>query len=210
MVAMPVPALGVGFRLAALAAALAAWALVAVGGVVRVTESGLGCPDWPLCHGDVVPTEQRAPLIEYSHRATATIVTLLVLATAAWAWRGHRARRDLLVPALVAALLVPLQAALGAIVVWLELPRWIVAVHFVIGMVFLAATVLTAARGWSRALIVDVRFAWTGWAAVAAGLALVAVGASVVAAHADEACGREWPACNGGFASGVGVAGLQV
>lgn len=198
------------FRLLALASAVAAWALVAVGGIVRVTESGLGCPDWPLCNGGVVPAEHKAPVIEYSHRATATIVTLLVLATAAGAWRFYRSRRDVLVPALAAAVLVPLQAVLGAIVVWLELPRWIVAVHFVVGMVFLAAAVATAARAWSGTLAASARAAWTAWAAAAAGLALVVLGACVVAAHADDACGSQWPACNGGFARGGGLASLQV
>ena len=198
------------FRLFALASALAAWALVAVGGVVRVTESGLGCPDWPLCNGDVVPAEHKAPVIEYSHRATATIATLLVLATAAWAWRRYRWRSDVLAPALAAAVLVPLQAVLGAVVVWLELPRWIVAVHFVVGMIFLAATVVAAARAWSGTVAASGRAVWTAWTAAAAALALVAVGASVVAAHADDACGSEWPACNGGFARGGDLAALQV
>ena len=198
------------FRLLALASAVAAWALVAVGGLVRVTESGLGCPDWPLCHGNVVPAEQRAPVIEYSHRATATVVTLLALATAAWAWRRYRGRRDILVPALSAGLLVPFQALLGAIVVWLELPSWIVAVHFVVGMVFLAATVVAAARAWRRPAHASDSFQRTAWAGSAAALVLVSLGAAVVATHADDACGREWPACNGGFAEGGRLAALQV
>ncbi|MHB8642208.1 MAG: COX15/CtaA family protein [Gaiellaceae bacterium] len=198
------------FRLVTLAAALAAWALVAVGGVVRVTESGLGCPDWPLCHGNVVPTEQQAPVIEYSHRAAATVVTLLVFATAIWAFRAYRSRRDVLLPALAAAGLVPIQALLGAVVVWLELPSWIVAVHFVVGMVFLAAAVVTAARAWWRPVVATQAFVRTAWLGAAAALVLVSVGAAVVAAGADNACGREWPACNGTFVAGGNLASLQV
>lgn len=198
------------FRLLALSAALSAWGLVAVGGLVRVTESGLGCPDWPLCHGNVVPADRQAPIIEYSHRATATVVTLLVVATAVWAWHAYRVRLDLLIPALTAGLLVPLQALLGAIVVWLELPSWIVAFHFVVGMVFLAATVVTAARAWRRPVAASQAFLRTAWTGVAAALVLVSLGAAVVASHADQACGRQWPACNGGFATGGGLAALQV
>jgi heme A synthase len=52
-----------------------------------------------------------------------------------------------------------------------------------------------------------VRLAWT---AVGAGLVLVALGAAVVSAHADEACGRDWPDCNGAFAAGGSEAWLQV
>lgn len=198
------------FRLLALFAAVSAWGLVAVGGIVRVTESGLGCPDWPLCEGNVVPAQSRAPIIEFSHRATATLVTLLVFATAVWAWRAYRSRRDVTVPAIVAALLVPLQALLGAVVVWLELPSWIVAVHFVVGMLFLAATVVAAGRAWHRPVAASLAFVRTAWVGVGASLVLVSLGAAVVATHAGEACGRQWPVCNGGFASGGGLAVLQV
>ena len=52
-----------------------------IGGVVRITESGLGCPDWPLCHGRIIPPFDAATLIEYSHRLMASVVGLLVLAT---------------------------------------------------------------------------------------------------------------------------------
>ena len=201
----------IGFRALALAAALSAWALVAVGGVVRVTESGLGCPDWPLCDGNVVPAGRQSPAIEFSHRATATIVTLLVVAVAVWGARAYwRSRRDIVVPALAAAAFVPFQALLGAVVVWLELPPWVVAVHFLLGMLFLATTAVTAARASYRRVYVPVVLAQTTRAAAVAALALISLGASVVAAHADTACGREWPACNGALARGGSLAQLQV
>ncbi len=199
------------FRLLALGAALAALALVAVGGLVRVTGSGLGCPDWPLCHGGVVPTGREAPAIEYSHRGAATVVALLVAATAAWAWRRYRARPDLVVPALAAALLVPVQAVLGAVVVRLELPAWIVAVHFLVGTVFCSVAAATAARAWwrpGRRVAPPVARLAVGTAGAAA--VLVALGAAVVAANAEGACGREWPACDGGLAGGSALADLQV
>ena len=201
-----------GFRLLALAAAASAWALVAVGGIVRVTESGLGCPDWPLCDGRVVPAHQKEPLIETSHRWVAGLVTVLVVLVAVWAWRRYRSRLDVVLPALAAVLLVPVQALLGAIVVWLELPGWIVGVHFVVGMLFLAATVLTAGAAWrgdagAHASQGFVRLAW--WT-TGAGLVLVALGAAVVSADADHACGQNWPDCNGAFAAGGSDAWLQV
>jgi heme A synthase len=198
------------FRLLALVAALAAWALVAVGGVVRVTESGLGCPDWPTCSGRVVPLEQKAPIIEYSHRATAGLVTLLVFATAIWAFRAYRRRRDIFLPAVAAAVLVPFQALLGAIVVWLELPAWIVAVHFVVGIVFLGTAVVTAARAWWRPVAASAAFGRVAWSGAALALVVVSIGTAVVATGADNACGRQWPACNGTFAAGGNLASLQV
>jgi len=201
-----------GFRLLALAAAASAWALVAVGGIVRVTESGLGCPDWPLCEGRVVPEQQKEPMIETSHRWVAGLVTVLVVLVAVWAWRRYRSRQDVFVPALVAVLLVPLQALLGAIVVWLELPGWIVGVHFVVGMLFLAATVLAAGAAWRGAegVTASEGFVRLAWWTTGAGLVLVALGAAVVSADADHACGESWPDCNGALAAGGADAWLQV
>lgn len=144
-------------------------------------------------------------------RAMATIVTLLVVTTAVWAWRAYRqTRRDITYPAVAAAVLVPFQAFLGAVVVWLELPPWIVAVHFVVGMLFPAATVVTAGRAWLRPVAATQAFLRTAWTGAATALVLVSLGAAVVATHADAACGRKWPACNGGFATGGRLAVLQV
>lgn len=199
------------FRLLSLASAVAAWALVAVGGVVRVTESGLGCPDWPLCHGQAVPKTEKTAILEYSHRAVAAVVSVLILAVAVWAWRRYRGRADVLVPALAAAVSIPFQAVLGAVVVWLELPGWIVGIHFMIGMLMLAAAVLAAVAAWrpERSGMTP-GFADLVRASAVLGLALVSAGAAVVSAHATHACGREWPACNGSFAAGGGDASIQV
>lgn len=200
-----------GFRLLALAAALSAWALVALGGVVRVTESGLGCPDWPLCDGRVVPVQEKEPWVETSHRWLAGAVSVLVVLVAVWAWRRYRGRRDVVVPAVAGALAVPAQAILGAVVVWLELPGWIVGAHFVLGMLFLAATVFTAAAAWRGGPGPRARhsFAVLAWVTAGLGLALVGLGAAVVSAEAEHACGRSWPDCNGAFAAGGSDAWLQ-
>ena len=53
---------------------LATFSLVILGGVVRVTESGLGCPDWPGCDGGIFPPLETKALIEYSHRITASFL----------------------------------------------------------------------------------------------------------------------------------------
>jgi heme A synthase len=200
-----------GFRLLAVAAAFSAWVLVAVGGVVRVTESGLGCPHWPLCTDRAVPLSTRASAIEYSHRAVVALVTALVAWLWIWAWRRYRGRPDVFWSASAAIVLVPVQALLGAFAVWLDLPGWVVAVHFVVGLLFLASIVTVAAfanRG--AAGIATPGFTRLAWGTVTLGLVLVSVGATVVAVDADTACGKQWPACNGEFVSGGGHASLQV
>ena len=199
------------FRLLAVAAALAGWGLVTVGGVVRATASGLGCPHWPLCTGAAVPLDTRASAIEYSHRAVVALVIVLVVALAVWAWRGYRSRPDVVWPALTAVVLVPLQALLGAVAVWLDLPGWVVAFHFVVGMLFLAMLVVAAAASFRRSrTAASPGFVRLARGATGAALALVSVGAAVVATDAGTACGKQWPACNGGFAAGGAEAGLQV
>ena len=200
-----------GFRFLVLGCALAAWALVAVGGVVRVTGSGLGCPHWPLCTAKAIPLDERASFIEYSHRAVVGLLIVLVVAVAVWAWRSYRSRPDVLWPALAAVVLVPLQAVLGAVAVWLKLPGWVVAFHFVVGILFLGTIAFTAAAAWRRReRPATPGFARLAWGTVLVGLVLVSVGATIVALDADASCGKQWPACNGSFIAGGGHAEVQV
>lgn len=199
-----------GFRRLLIATAVATWALVVVGGIVRVSESGLGCPDWPLCHGRFVPAGYKEPIVEFSHRAMAALSIVLLVSATVWAWRRYRRRRELVVPLTVAAALVPFQAVLGAIVVWLELPDRLVGVHFMVGMTMLGLTTYAAAVAVLKPRGMTSAFRRTALALGAVCLLLVSLGASVVATDGMHACGEEWPACNGGVASGGRIAVLQV
>src|ERR687887_1181632 len=91
--------------------------LVVVGVVVRVTGSGLGCPDWPLCHGSPIPPLEPTALVEYSHRLSAALSILLIAATAVVAWVRRRAEAQIVALATLAAALVVAQSLLGAVTV---------------------------------------------------------------------------------------------
>lgn len=184
------------FRRLAFAAALFAYLQIALGGVVRVTRSGLGCPDWPLCHGRPYPPADVHSIIEYSHRTVGSITGVLVIATVALAWVLFRHQRPV-VAWLATASLVAIggEGLLGASVVVNELASWLVLVHLALAMLILGALLATAimslpaSRGETNRL-----------APLAAGATylLLLTGSTVVASGADNGC-HSWPLCAGGF-----------
>jgi protoheme IX farnesyltransferase len=187
------------FRALSVATALVTYALVVLGGVVRVSGSGLGCPDWPLCHGRLLPPLELHSIIEYSHRTTASLASTLIVATALVAWLALRRRRDILIPATVAVGLLGVQVVLGAITVVLELPPIIVLAHLGTAIALLGAVCVTA----TAAMLTgpgecDPVAVWRARGAAAGTFVLILSGSLVVGSGASGACDG-WPLCGGGF-----------
>jgi len=80
------------FRRVAVLTAVFAYLQIALGGLVRVSGSGLGCPDWPLCHGRPYPPADLHAIIEYSHRAVGTVTGVLIIASPRCTRTSHEAR----------------------------------------------------------------------------------------------------------------------
>ncbi|TMG33872.1 MAG: protoheme IX farnesyltransferase, partial [Chloroflexi bacterium] len=160
------------------------------GGVVRVTGSGLGCPDWPLCHGQFLPSLDTATRIEWTHRFLAIVSGLAVAALVLWSLLRYRADRRVLALAIVAAVLYPLQAVLGAITVVLELPPEWVTLHLANAELLLATlTILAVVVRWPE-LARSRAPGWT-WLALAAAVGtfvLMLSGAYVRGAGATAVC----------------------
>jgi heme A synthase len=81
------------YRLLAVLTVIAVYGLIVLGGTVRATGSGTACPDWPLCHGRVVPPFETKVMIEYAHRLVASAVGFMILGTVIWVGAGT-ARTD--------------------------------------------------------------------------------------------------------------------
>ncbi len=188
-------------RVTALAwsAAVCTYLLIILGGIVRITGSGLGCGDhWPLCNGDLFPPlNDIGTVIEWSHRLVAGLVSVLVVALAVvdW-WDGSRGRfvdrgPGVRTPtaAIAAVGLLVLQILLGAITVKLELPAWSIVLHLGTAMLLLATLLMIA---------VDSRPVLPTRAALLLTLTLVTVllGALTANLGAAAAC-HGFPLCNG-------------
>ena len=182
----------------------ATFALIVLGGVVRVTESGLGCPDWPGCDGGIFPPLNTEAIIEYSHRITASfIVGPLILFLFIASWIRYRQERWILIPATLAFVLVIAQAGLGGVTVLSELPSSAVMAHLAVGESLVAVLVVIAVVAFRGPLTIELPHWTTGRVrrlpllAAIAGIAiflLLLSGSYVTAAGAFGSC-SEWPTC---------------
>ncbi|MEO6295337.1 MAG: heme o synthase [Candidatus Limnocylindria bacterium] len=136
------------FAKLAVAAAVATFVLIAIGGLVRATDSGLGCPDWPLCFGNWLPPADLHAWIEHSHRLTAAVFVGPLVGAVGLITVFSRRRRDLplLAAAVVAGVLVIAQSLLGAAVVLEGLAAELVTAHLGMALIVLAAVIFIAER----------------------------------------------------------------
>ncbi|TFG68419.1 MAG: protoheme IX farnesyltransferase [Thermomicrobiales bacterium] len=133
-------------KLAALTLATAL-GLVTIGVIVRATDSGLGCPDWPLCHGQIIPAlDDTKAWIEWIHRSVAVLIGFEILALAILAVREYRDRRSILLGSLGAVGLVGFQAWLGRETVRLGNSGESVTAHLAAALALLALLVFLTVR----------------------------------------------------------------
>jgi cytochrome c oxidase assembly protein subunit 15 len=119
------------------------WIIVPSGAIVRLTGSGLGCPDWPLCEGGVVPETSGHAVIEYTNRLLSGVVVGVAIGTWVLAQWAPGASRALKRWSLGAAATSAAQAPLGAVTVLSGLHPLAVGSHFLLSMVALACGTLT-------------------------------------------------------------------
>jgi cytochrome c oxidase assembly protein subunit 15 len=129
------------------------------GASVRLTDSGLGCPDWPTCSARAVtPPLSFHPVMEFANRMVVTLLVVGVAVTLLAAWRRAPRRRDLIWLSGGLAGGVVGEAALGGIVVYSKLNPYAVMTHFMVGIGLLSVAVVLCLRagrapGRARALL---------------------------------------------------------
>ncbi len=180
----------------AIVTGVATYFLIILGSTVRVTESGMGCPGWPLCYGQLGPIDHFHSLLEQSHRYLVVLVTLLVVSTAVAAWAFARERRSVLVPATAAVGIIAIQIVLGAITVVTHNAPFTVALHLLFGLIVLAITWVTVAAVLVPSVpAVRRRLNALGYTTVAMTFLLLVSGSLVVDGGATYSC-PSWPFCS--------------
>ncbi len=186
------------------------------GAFVRLTDSGLGCPDWPGCYGNLSPVGasehirdalQSMPYgpvsfpkawIEMIHRYAGSVLGLMIIGITWMAWRWRKYLRNGPMLATVTLIAVCLQGAFGAWTVTHRLMPIIVTSHLLGGMLLLSLMTWLAAREKSHQAIPESARRWIPWVAVGYGLLLIqiALGGWVSTNYAALAC-MDFPTCHG-------------
>jgi protoheme IX farnesyltransferase len=183
------------------ATAIFTFLLIVIGIVVRVTESGSMCPDWPTCYGAWTPPERTNMLIPYVHRAIAFVSGILLMASTVWSvWRFRNL--NLITRPLIGALIVlGVQIIVGREIVRLDSTPILAAIHLGLALLvqaFLLIAVVSAFSKLHTRLHLSYRssFARLSLATLVATFAVLVSGAYVAVSGAATACSG-WPLCNG-------------
>lgn len=118
--------------------------LIVLGGVVCITDSSRGCPDWPGCYGQIYPPLRTDSILEYTHRLVAGLTSLLILGSTILAWCKPRAHRWVRWPPTIALAFLGAVVIFGAMVVLRGLPPFLAMLDVASALLVLALMVLTA------------------------------------------------------------------
>ena len=125
----------------ALATMIVLYSLMFIGGYVSAAGLGLTCPDWPLCPGGILPSEEY--LIEWTHRLVAATTGVFVIATMVASLINKNSDLKIKITSSLATILVITQIVLGAMVIDLQLHAVLVAIHLGIGILLFSMVLLT-------------------------------------------------------------------
>ncbi|MEE9553226.1 MAG: COX15/CtaA family protein [candidate division Zixibacteria bacterium] len=151
------------FRRFAFLTTIATYLLIFIGGLVRVSGAGLGCPDWPKCFGRWIPPMNLYQLpanidpsafnftlawIEYFNRLVGMTIGILILITAILAIKYYRHIKSIVYPSIAAALLVAYQGWQGSQIVLSKLEPLIVSVHLVLALIIVSLLIYVTQKAY--------------------------------------------------------------
>jgi len=193
------------YRTVTLISLIAAIAQVVLGGVVRVTGSGDACPDWPLCHGKIIPPLDYHIWLEFTHRLAATAVGLLVVVSLVLAWRHLRTSKPVIIATSASMVLVVAAAILGGLTVLSDLSWWTRLIHLGLAELTVAGLAIAWLAGHpddrpdgtqSPANNVSRQDRVVAWAGLSGLLLVVLYGSYMVGIGYGASC-HGWPLCLG-------------
>ena len=147
--------------------------LIFVGGLVRASGAGLGCPDWPKCFGMWIPPLSAAELpaaydasafnvyktwTEYINRLIGVVIGLLIMATFALSFRYRKVKPSITISSGTAFILVLVQGWLGGQVVATGLDEWLITLHMILAMIIMLTLIYAVFKASSAQLQVHSAF----------------------------------------------------
>ena len=123
--------------------------IIVTGGAVRLTASGLGCPEWPRCTEDSfvnTPEMGMHGVIEFGNRLLTFVLAAIAVLTILALLRLRKTHRNLFVMSIILFLGIPGQAVIGGITVWTDLNPWVVMLHFLLSAAMVSIAVFMAHR----------------------------------------------------------------
>lgn len=200
-----------------LALAVLTFMLIVLGAMTRAMDAGMACPDWPLCHGQLIPPMDPQIFAEWFHRLVAALVSFFFLGIIAFVFAVKRLRQAFTGLVLLAMGLLAFQILLGALTVWHVIAPGTVTTHLGNALLFSTALIILTLKanrlaqgdGASFAQVERPAAVWALLGAIGV-YAQILLGGAVSSHFAGLAC-PDWPTCNGLWFPPIdGLVGLQV